>query len=79
MKALGRLLFTAAGMLALFLGISGAARADTGIAVVGPMTGGYASFGLQMKAGAVLAVEDINKAGGILGKKIKLFKEDESP
>ncbi|MEZ5816297.1 MAG: branched-chain amino acid ABC transporter substrate-binding protein [Hyphomicrobiaceae bacterium] len=44
------------------------------IATVGPMTGQYASFGAQMKAGAEMAVADINKAGGITigGKKMKL-------
>ncbi|MGE0699548.1 MAG: branched-chain amino acid ABC transporter substrate-binding protein [Hyphomicrobiaceae bacterium] len=44
------------------------------IAVVGPMTGGEASFGAQMKAGAEMAVADINAAGGVTigGKKQKL-------
>jgi branched-chain amino acid transport system substrate-binding protein len=44
------------------------------IAVVGPMTGGEASFGAQMKAGAEMAVADINAAGGISvgGTKMKL-------
>ena len=40
--------------------------------MVGPMTGQYASFGAQMKNGAELAVEDINAAGGVLGKKLDL-------
>ena len=44
------------------------------IAVVGPMTGGEASFGAQMKAGAEMAVADINAAGGVTvgGQKLKL-------
>lgn len=44
------------------------------IATVGPMTGQYASFGAQMKAGAEMAVADINKAGGVTigGKKMTL-------
>jgi branched-chain amino acid transport system substrate-binding protein len=47
------------------------------IATVGPMTGQYASFGAQMKAGAEMAVADINKAGGVTigGKKMKLKLE----
>lgn len=47
---------------------------DIPIAVVGPMTGGEASFGAQMKAGAEMAVADINADGGITidGKKVKL-------
>ncbi|MBS0243603.1 MAG: branched-chain amino acid ABC transporter substrate-binding protein [Proteobacteria bacterium] len=44
------------------------------IAVVGPMTGGEASFGAQMKAGAEMAVAEINAAGGVKvgGTKMKL-------
>jgi branched-chain amino acid transport system substrate-binding protein len=44
------------------------------IATIGPMTGQYASFGAQMKAGAEMAVKDINAAGGVTvdGKKMPL-------
>ena len=44
------------------------------IATAGPMTGQYASasFGEQMRLGAIQAVKDINAAGGVLGKKLKL-------
>jgi branched-chain amino acid transport system substrate-binding protein len=42
------------------------------IATAGPMTGPYASFGEQMRVGAEQAVKDINEAGGVLGKKLKL-------
>ena len=48
------------------------ARADVKIAVGGPMTGGSAAFGAQLKQGVEQAVEDINAAGGILGQKIVL-------
>ena len=65
-------------VLAFGLIISAAARADMNVAVVGPLTGGYASFGEQMKAGAVLAAEDINKSGGVLGKKINLIAADDA-
>ncbi|MEL6372994.1 MAG: branched-chain amino acid ABC transporter substrate-binding protein [Pseudomonadota bacterium] len=61
-----------AAFAAAFAG--GASAAEINIATVGPMTGQYASFGLQMKAGAEQAVADINKAGGINvgGKKMML-------
>ena len=42
------------------------------IATAGPMTGQYATFGVQMRRGAEQAVKDINAAGGVLGKKLKL-------
>ncbi|MBU2534068.1 MAG: branched-chain amino acid ABC transporter substrate-binding protein, partial [Alphaproteobacteria bacterium] len=48
------------------------------IATIGPMTGQYASFGAQMKAGAEQAVADINAAGGVNGKKLKLIVEDDA-
>jgi branched-chain amino acid transport system substrate-binding protein len=61
------------------LAFSGAAVAqDVPIAVVGPMTGQYATFGQQLKNGAELAVADINAAGGVNGKKIKLEVGDDA-
>ncbi len=42
------------------------------------MTGQYASFGAQMKAGAEQAVEDINAAGGVNGEQIKLEIGDDA-
>jgi len=59
--------------------ISGAAAAqDVTVAVAGPMTGREAVFGRQMKDGAELAVADINAAGGLLGKKLKLEVDDDA-
>src|SRR5262245_46254964 len=51
---------------------------DITIAVIGPITGQYASFGEQMKRGAEMAVADLNAKGGVLGKKIKLMVEDDA-
>ena len=56
-----------------------AARADElVVATAGPMTGQYASFGEQMKRGADMAVADINAAGGVLGKMLKLEIGDDA-
>lgn len=54
------------------------AQADIKIATAGPMTGQYASFGQQMKAGAEMAVKDINAAGGVLGQKLVLEIGDDA-
>jgi branched-chain amino acid transport system substrate-binding protein len=54
-----------------------AALADVKIAVGGPITGGSAAFGAQLKQGVEQAVEDINKAGGILGQKIVITIGDD--
>jgi branched-chain amino acid transport system substrate-binding protein len=59
--------------------LSGAASAqDITIGVAGPMTGQYASFGTQLKNGAEMAVADINAAGGVDGKKLKLEIGDDA-
>ena len=63
----------------MFAGSATAALAqEIPIATIGPMTGQYASFGQQMKAGAEQAVADINAAGGVNGKKLKLIVEDDA-
>ncbi len=54
------------------------AHADITIATAGPMTGQYASFGAQMKAGAEQAVADINAKGGVLGQKLVLEIGDDA-
>ncbi len=48
------------------------------IATAGPMTGQYAHFGTQLKAGAYKAISDINAAGGVLGKQLMLFIGDDA-
>jgi len=60
------------------MAMSGAALADIVIATAGPMTGQYASFGEQMKAGAEQAVADINAAGGINGEMLVLEVGDDA-
>ncbi|ODA68869.1 hypothetical protein A7A08_00703 [Methyloligella halotolerans] len=67
--------FTAvAAAFGVFAGLAGCGDGADGetttIGVVGPLTLQYASFGEQMKQGAELAIADINKAGGVLGKKL---------
>src|SRR4029079_475584 len=51
---------------------------DIAIGVAGPMTGGEATFGKQMKDGPEPACADINAAGGVLGKKLKLEVGDDA-
>src|SRR5690606_7087023 len=63
---------------ALGLVFSSPALADIVIATAGPMAGQYASFGAQMKAGAEMAVADINAAGGVLGEQLKLEIGDDA-
>ncbi|MCB8823149.1 branched-chain amino acid ABC transporter substrate-binding protein [Microvirga rosea] len=61
------------------LAAAGAARAqDITIAVAGPMTGAVASIGEQIRRGAELAAEAINKNGGVNGKKIQISIQDDA-
>lgn len=43
----------------------------------GSLTGGTASFGQSTHAGIMLATEEINAQGGLLGKKVKIITEDD--
>ncbi len=54
------------------------AAQDISVGVAGPMTGGEASFGRQLRNGAEQAVADINAAGGVLGRKLKLEIGDDA-
>ncbi|WP_407175714.1 branched-chain amino acid ABC transporter substrate-binding protein [Bradyrhizobium sp. STM 3562] len=51
---------------------------DITIAVAGPMTGTESAFGRQMKNGADMAIEQINAAGGVLGRRLALDVEDDA-
>lgn len=55
-----------------------AAAADTiKLGVAGAHSGDLASYGLPSVRAAEFVVEDINKAGGVLGKKVELITEDD--
>ena len=45
---------------------------DIVVAAAGPMTGGQATFGRQMRDGAEQAIADINAAGGVLARQLRL-------
>jgi len=42
----------------------------------GSLTGGTATFGTSSHEGTMLALDEINAAGGLLGKKVRVFTED---
>jgi len=59
------------------LAAAGTASAQVKFGMAGPITGPSAATGAQMKNGVAQAVEDINKAGGILGKQISVEYGDD--
>jgi len=57
---------------------SGSASGDTiTIGQIASLTGNYTPLGKNDKAGAALAVQEINDAGGVLGKKLKIVVRDD--
>ena len=64
---------------ALMLGTTLAAHAADPIKIglSGPFTGGSASMGVSMRDGVKLAVAEINKAGGVLGRQLVVVERDD--
>src|SRR5262245_33914367 len=63
--------------LGLGLALTDGAAAQVRLGVGGPMTGGVAAFGAQLRQGTEQAVADINAQGGILGQKIEIYIGDD--
>ena len=53
-------------------------RAEIRIATAAPMSGPYAWSGEQYRLGSEMAVQDINAAGGLLGKQVQLIAVDDA-
>ncbi len=47
------------------------------IAVAGPHSGDLAPYGIPPKNAVILAVEEVNKAGGVLGRQVQIIAEDD--
>ncbi|MBW2123972.1 MAG: ABC transporter substrate-binding protein, partial [Deltaproteobacteria bacterium] len=78
--ALGKLLVVLIlGITLIVLGAKGARADEKGPVRFGSLvmlTGFLATPGLDMQRGEQIAVEEINKAGGVLGRKLELIYED---
>ncbi|WP_027896396.1 branched-chain amino acid ABC transporter substrate-binding protein [Zestomonas thermotolerans] len=66
--------------IAAFFGLSGCSeQSDTiKIALAGPTTGAVAQYGEMQIIGAKMAVEQINKAGGVIGKQLEAVVYDDA-
>jgi branched-chain amino acid transport system substrate-binding protein len=47
------------------------------IGLTGPFTGGSSSMGVSMRDGVKLAIDEINKAGGVLGRPLQAIERDD--
>ena len=66
----------AAGLLASSTFSGAVAQETIKIGVTQPLTGAFAASGNYVAQGAKIAEDEINKNGGVLGKKIQLIVED---
>ncbi len=71
--ALGILAVT---ILAACGGAGGAGSGELKVAILAPLTGSNATFGQSTKEGALMAIDEWNAKGGVLGKKITTVVED---
>ncbi|MDR2048447.1 MAG: ABC transporter substrate-binding protein [Treponema sp.] len=60
-----------------FAGPGGQSGDTVAIGAVFPLSGSVAFYGTESRDGALLAIEEINAAGGLLGKKLTLIPEDD--
>ena len=70
-------IYLSGAALAAVMILAAPASAQVKLGIGGPITGGAAAFGMQLKMGAEQAVEDINAAGGVNGKKITVAVGDD--
>lgn len=59
------------------LSLSGACQDTVKIGVILPITGSQAAFGEALKNGYLIALDEINAKGGVLGKKLELDVYDD--
>ena len=71
-------IFKLSSVAALLLAAASAQAADPiKIGLSGPFTGGSSSMGVSMRDGVRMAVTEINKSGGVLGRQIQLIERDD--
>jgi ABC-type branched-subunit amino acid transport system substrate-binding protein len=73
MAACGALLIAACGNSA-----NNSASGPIKVGITGPFTGAYADPGTAIRNAGELAIADINAAGGINGRKLQAFSEDDA-
>ena len=64
-------------LAATALGFSAQAADPIKIGVSGPFTGGSSAMGVAMRDAVRIAADEINKAGGVLGRQIQLVERDD--
>ena len=79
MRQTRRHLLAAVAMASTLCSGSAYAADPIKIGVSGPFTGGSSSMGVSMRDGVKLAIDEINKAGGVLGRPLAgVYRDDEA-
>lgn len=84
MKQLGKLAIVLLIVAVALSGCSGSTSTSQGkkepikLGMVVSLTGGAAGYGIHMRNGAQMAIEKINSQGGVNGREIQLFVEDDA-
>lgn len=77
MKKVLALVLVACMAAAMFAGCGGKSDSDTiKVGMLGPYTGDYAVYGLAVRNGAQLYIDQLNEQGGINGKQIEVIAYD---
>ncbi len=63
--------------VSLLSGCAGAGGSTIKIGAIQPISGDVSAYGTQSRDAIQMAVNEINKAGGILGKNVEVFVEDD--
>jgi branched-chain amino acid transport system substrate-binding protein len=58
--------------------VGGPAGEALKIGLVAPITGSIATFGISTKQGAEMVFDDVNRRGGLLGRRVELLVEDDA-
>ena len=72
-----RNMLAATAILSSLLALPALAQEPIKIGISGPFTGGSSSMGVSMRDGVKLAIAEINKAGGVLGRPLLGIERDD--
>ena len=72
-----RNLLAASALLSGLMALPAMAQEPIKIGISGPFTGGSSSMGVSMRDGVKLAISEINKAGGVLGRQLVGVERDD--
>src|SRR5204863_8924422 len=74
LAACGALLIAACGSGSNNAGETGPIK----VGITGPFTGAYADPGIAIRNAGQMAVDEVNKAGGVNGRQLQVFAEDDA-